>query len=193
MRHRTEFIWLTVFAALALLAACGPTPAPTAVPTPVPPTAVPTAVVVPTSAVAGGFQPLANTECQALQQAVAAKLGVQANLAEAPFQDYIGGGTGTACLITASGTGVNFPSFGAVATDMQVLLAGQGWTVDLMYAADGPTGTAYGMRKDNRLGLISVMWTPASDANCPQDKPISECQLAPGQQLYTITLRLAQK
>lgn len=178
---------------LPLLAACGPAASPTPVPTP-PPTAVIVPTAVPTVAVEGGaFQPLPQAECEALQQAVAEKLGLAANLARAPFQDYISGATGDGCLVTVTGTGANFPSFPAVAADLQALLEGQGWAVDMLYAADGPTGTAYAMRRDNRLGLISVMWTPSADANCPTDQPISACQLQPEQQLYTITLRFAQQ
>ena len=187
MSYQAKFSGL-LCAALLLLAACGATPAPTALPT-----AAPTAPIVPTAAVTGDFQPLPPAECDALQQAAATKLGVEGNLATAPFQDYIGGGSGTGCLITLSGTGANFPSFMSVAADLQALLEGQGWTLDPMYAADGPTGTAYGLHKDTRLALVSVMWSPSSDANCPNDKPISECQLRPEQMLYTITLRLALK
>jgi hypothetical protein len=179
--------------ALLAVAACGGTASPTAAPTAIPPTAVAPTEAPPTAAVGADFGPLDEAECVAIQGAVAQQLGVEASLGEGPFQDYIGGGSGTSCLIAASGTGADFPDFFAVASGLQAMLEGQGWEVDMMYAADGPTGTAYGMRKDNRLGLISVMWTVAPDANCPSDKPISECQLKPEQMLYTITLRLAQR
>jgi len=178
-----------------LLVACGPTAQPTAAPTAIPPTAEPTAVpptAASTAAVVGAFQPLAPAECAALQTAVATKLGVEAVLSEAPFQDYVDGSSGTGCLVTVTGTGADF-EFVAVSADLWILLQEQGWAEDMMYAAGGPTGMASGFRKGAALCLASVGWTPAADANCPPDKPIGECDLEPEQKLFAITLHCAQK
>jgi hypothetical protein len=68
------------------------------------------------------------------------------------------------------------------------MLAEQGWTEDPQLAADGPTGTAAGYRKEDQICLAAASWVPDPSANCPADQPISACALTPEQQLYTITL-----
>jgi putative hemolysin len=40
--------------------------------------------------------------------------------------------------------------------------------------------------------MADAMWLPDPAANCPQDQPISACQLTAAQQLYTITIDTAQ-
>ena len=67
--------------------------------------------------------------------------------------------------------------------------------VDEQYAADGPTGTIGGLRRDNQLAAYSVDWSPAAGTNCPADQPISACAetLTPEQMDYNITVDLAQQ
>jgi hypothetical protein len=139
------------------------------------------------------YHPIASNECDDLIAAAATTLKASAVRSEADFTDAFGGGTGTACAITLSGTGADFKSFQDVAATLKAMLTAKGWTEDPQYQADGPTGTAVGLRNGNRLGLVSVQWQPSPDANCPTDQPISACQLKPEQQLYTITLDFAQK
>lgn len=170
---------------LILLAACRPTE--------LPPTALPTAAAPPTSAAAESYRPIEADECAALRKDLAATLGVEVRQGSAPFEDYAVGGRGTCCLLQATGTGLDFASDLAVTSNLQFLFEDQGWALDVRYTADGPTGTAFGLRKDNRLALVAVMWTPSADANCPDDQPISSCNLKPEQKLYTITTRVAQK
>jgi hypothetical protein len=69
----------------------------------------------------------------------------------------------------------------------------QGWTEDTQYQAGGPTGAATGLTRDMGLMMISVMWTPSPDANCPNDQPISACELKPEQKLYTVQIQAAMK
>jgi Tol biopolymer transport system component len=68
------------------------------------------------------------------------------------------------------------------------MLEGQGWAADPLLVADGPTGTAAGYRKDDQVCWASAKWQPDDSANCPEDKPISECEVTPEQQIYTVTL-----
>jgi hypothetical protein len=175
--------------ALVFAGACGQpeTPNPTS------PPSQPTAAVLPTSATTGDYQPIDPAECTALRDEIAAVLGVEVEQGTALFEDYAQGGRGTGCLITAKGTGVDFPSTSALASNLHFLLEDLGWVLDIRYAADGPTGTAFALRKENSLVLVGLMWTPSADADCPADKPISDCKLAPEQILYTITVRVAQK
>jgi hypothetical protein len=131
--------------------------------------------------------------CGDLANFMAYKLGVEAATAEAPFEDYTTGKAGKGCQATATGTGLNFENLAVVADNLRGMLETRGWQEDSMYAADGPTGTATGFRKGDGLCLLNVGWEPSQDANCPQDQPISACQLAPEQQLYTIVLNCAQE
>jgi hypothetical protein len=68
------------------------------------------------------------------------------------------------------------------ATALGIVLQSTGWTPDPGYVADSPTGTAFAVRRDNEL---------APEANCPQDHPISDCQVTPEQMNYTIRVNYA--
>jgi hypothetical protein len=142
-----------------------------------------------------GWGPLPAGICQDLRDSTAAALGVEAvTLNEsAPFEDYLSGTSGTGCLITATGTGEDFTSYVDVYARLEEMLAMQGWASDMQYDAGGPTGQAGGFRRDSGLVLLSVGWEPSDDADCPSDQPISECSLAPEQQIYTITLAAAMQ
>jgi tetratricopeptide (TPR) repeat protein len=204
--------WVGALLLLAFVIACGGTPTeapPTAPPSLVPveppaaptetPAPPPTATAVPEAPTAtaapeaeGALQPLSPSMCDDLSNAMAQALGVDVATAEAPFQDYVSGKAGTGCQATATGTGLDFENFMVVADTLREMLGYQGWQEDFMYAADGPTGTGTGFRRAGALCLLTVGWEPSEDANCPQDQPISACQLAPEQQLYTIELNCAQ-
>ena len=199
--------WVGALLVLALISACGGTPTevpPTAQPTLVPteppaaptetPTPPPTATAVPevTAEAESDLEPLSPAVCSDLANAMAQTLGVEVATAEAPFQDYISGKAGTGCQATAKGTGLDFENFVVVADALREMLRYQGWQEDSMYAADGPTGTGTGFQRAGELCLLTVGWEPSADADCPQDQPISACQLAPEQQLYTIELNCAQ-
>ncbi|MGB5052297.1 MAG: hypothetical protein WBO46_25330 [Caldilineaceae bacterium] len=143
-------------------------------------------------AVSAVYQPLAAQECGDLRDAVASALGVEATLGTADFSDFVSGQTGSGCLVTVTGTGEDFSSFLDVADKLQQMLTERGWVVDTAYLADGPTGTATGLRLDHKLALLSVGWQPSADAHCPADKIITDCGLTPAQQVYTITLNSAE-
>lgn len=190
---------LGVFVASLLLSACGSTAAPTPEPTLAPivaPTSTPvpaTSTPVPATATAaqGGYQPVSLQVCQAVHDAVAKALVTRFTLIDAPFTDPISGESGMACTMEASGTGADFENVASVMEKLRAALTG--WQQNPAYAADGPTGTATAFTRDNALLLVMVEWQPSPDANCPQDQPISACLLKPEQQLYTITLKAAQK
>ncbi len=177
--------WLLILSTM-IVSGCAPsTTQPTEVPTP-----TPTEVVVETPA--GDFQPLSPTACSKLASAMAQTLGVEVATEEAPFQDYISGKTGAGCQATATGTGLDFGDFWAVAEGLKGMLKAQGWQENISYMADGPTGTGSGFHKDNGLCLLLAGWEPSEDADCPPDQPIGLCELSPEQMLYTITLNCAQ-
>ena len=199
--------WIGALLILAFINACSgaptevpPTTPPTHIPTEPPsaptetPAPPPTATAVPqaTTEAQGDFQPLSSTTCGDLASTIALTLGVEVLEVEAPFQDYISGKAGTGCQAMAKGTGLDFENFVGVADSLRGILEAQGWQEDVMYAADGPNGTATGFRKANGLCLLSVGWEPSEDADCPSDQPISACELAPEQQLYSIALNCAE-
>ena len=133
--------------------------------------------------------------CQEIEVMVAGELGVtDIGLdTNAPFEDYLGGTSGEGCLILARGTGADFSNQPDVFMQLKNMLVSMGWTPDLQYDGGGPTGTMGGFRRDAGLMLVVVGWEPSSDANCPEDQPISACSLTPEQQIYTITLSIAMQ
>lgn len=160
-----------------------PGPAATAAPG-VAPTATPTAEAA--------LQPLSPETCAELAQEMATTLDVEVTQDDAPISDPATGASGTGCQATATGTGEQFTSPDAVVKELATMLEDQGWQEDPMLAAGGPTGFGSGFRKDGQVCLANAIWLPDASANCPQDQPISTCQLTPAQQLYSVTFDCAQ-
>lgn len=144
-------------------------------------------------------QPIDMETCTAVQSEVSSELGVDVTLeAEAPFQDIVGGAVGSSCQLSATGTGETFTNFVDVATQLVTLLEDQGWVQDPQYAADSPTGTIVGLRRNTNgeeLAAVQVGWDPAPGVECPPDEPIATCaeELEPEQMLYTITIDLVTR
>jgi Tol biopolymer transport system component/putative hemolysin len=135
------------------------------------------------------IEPLVEELCNGQAQAMSHILyDLVPTVTEEPLDDPVTGATGTGCQATITGTGVQFESPAAVVDALGSMLAEQGWTADPMFVADGPTGTAAGYRKGDQICLAAAMWQPDPSANCPQDQPISACQVKPEQQNYTVTL-----
>ena len=144
------------------------------------------------------IQPLPMEVCDGQAQAVAHTLEVLAGTgseaplvatqSEAPLDDFVNNATGTGCLATVTGTGVQFESLDAVVNALGGMLEDQGWTEDPMLAAGGPTGMGAGYRKGDQICTATAMWEPDDSANCPKDQPVSACQVTPEQQVYTVTL-----
>jgi len=106
---------------------------------------------------------------------------------EEPLDDPVSGASGSGCQATITGTGTQFESPAVVVDELGGMLEEQGWKPDAMLTADGPTGTTMGYRKGDQICWVGAMWTPDASANCPEDQPISECELTPEQQIYTVT------
>lgn len=134
------------------------------------------------------YQPLPPATCNQLRQEMSKVLNVKVAIKRTPFQDFINGGRGTSCQLTATGNGQNFKEVDHVLRKLSAMLTKQGWRNAPNYVADGPTGVARGFRKGNSLAVLNIEWEPSADANCPNDQPISDCELSPEQQLYLITL-----
>ncbi len=139
------------------------------------------------------YAPVSAEECDALRKLASDALKVEATTETAGFRDYASDVNGQGCLITLRGTGTQFPGgFVAVAQQLHALLEGQGWRYDQAYAADSPTGTLFGLRKNMELVLVDVGWLASAGVSCPKDQPISACDIKPEQQNYTITLNVGQ-
>ena len=130
--------------------------------------------------------------CGDLANAMAGALGVAATTGEAPFEDRVGGQAGTGCQIMTTGTGLNFENIVVVENALVGVLQTRGWEEDVQYAGGGPGAVVTGYRQGDVLCLVLAYWEPSEDANCPSDQPAFTCELAPEQQLYTITLNCAQ-
>ena len=185
---------------LLALSGCGSTPTPAPTDTSVPPTQAPTETPVPRTpapeaqptAEQNGYQPLSAAACSELAKSMEESLGVKLETSDGPFQDYVGGQSGTGCQAKATGTGADFGDFPDVASKLQKMIEDQGWKLNIQYQADGPSGTAMGFTKDTGLCLLSVNWQPSKDASCPDDQPLAACDLKPEQKLFTIVLNCAQ-
>lgn len=101
------------------------------------------------------------------------------------------GNTGTACQVRGAGTGLDFSSFMDTANVLEDVFVSQGWT--FTNGADGPTGTAREYRSGDQIAIVTVMWKPSSDANCPTDEPIGACNLPQEQRIYKIMVLFARK
>lgn len=199
----------------ALITACGQTTptadiavnptetvaAPVASETPVTPatsTTIPTIVATstqtaePAQAPAGAYEPVSAEVCQIIQEDATRALTTTFTLvASAPFTDTLTGEAGQGCSLTARGTGADF---GNPSDVIAKLVSGFiGWTEQVTYQADGPTGSATAMTRDMGLMLIRAEWSPAPEVSCPADQPISACGIKPEQQVYTIEIQVAQK
>lgn len=139
------------------------------------------------------YQPIPGSECEAVRALVGETLGQKPDSSEAPFEDYLTAESGAGCAITLTGTGADFGSFVDASQELQAAFEEEGWESDMNYQADGPTGTAWAMRQGDQLALFSVGWTPAEDAKCPPDQPISTCDVKPEQQMFEIMVNVATK
>jgi hypothetical protein len=139
------------------------------------------------------YVPVSTEECEALRKSVSDALKVDATTETAGFRDYASDVNGQGCLVTLRGPGTLFPGgFVQVAQQLRPLLEGQGWRYDQAYAADSPTGTLFGLRRNMELVLVDVGWLASAGVNCPKDQPISACDIKPEQQMYTIMLNVAR-
>jgi hypothetical protein len=127
------------------------------------------------------IEPVDAAQCDALQSALSEAIGHELTKQE-----------GSACTLVATGTGEDFDNFVTVAQTIAGVFEAEGWTEDESAIADGPTGTATSYFKDTTVAAVSVNWEPSDDADCPDDQPISDCELEPSQQLFTISIELVQ-
>ena len=176
---------LLLIAGLAgVLAACRPIQAPAATGTPVAAATAPAEETAATPAATPDAMPIESidaAQCEALQAALSEQLGHQLTKQE-----------GTACTLVATGTGEDFGSFVDVAQTIREVFTAEGWTEEVAAMADSPTGTTTSYFKATTVAAVSVGWKPADEADCPTDQPISSCDIAPGQQNFTISIELVQ-
>ena len=140
----------------------------------------------------GPYQPISTDLCQMLEQTAQETLGVPFNLnANVPFTDIATGEKGSACQLSAITTGDKINTQHGVVDDLKNAFAG--WEEDQAYAANGPTGSAIGLRRDMALMLLASHWDTVEGVTCPSDEPIGGCDLTPAQKEYFITITVAMK
>ncbi len=143
-----------------------------------------------------GWVPIPTDICADLQTAVSGELDLAPGTLEenAPFYDVATGTSGTGCLVTISGTGADgLGGTQGTFDQLSVVLQSMGWTPDEEHFVAGPTGWGGGFGRDSALLLLIVGWEPSDNANCPEDQPIGNCDIAPEHKLYTITVSAAMQ
>ena len=138
------------------------------------------------------YEPIPDTLCQDLGAAASEALNVDFSIeTRAPFFETIGGEAGQGCRLRTAGNGTMFSNPWDV-VDTLSNSVGLGWNRIPTYAADGPTGTMIALSRDMGLMLITAGWQPDMGVECPSDQPITACNLAPEQKIYTIKVNIAQ-
>jgi hypothetical protein len=171
---------LLIASIVGVLTACTPIQAPSTTVAPAETVTVP-AEEPATTPDAMPIESVDSAQCDALQAALSEQLGHELAKQE-----------GTACTLVATGTGEDFGNFVDVAQSIREVFEAEGWTEDESAMADGPTGTATSYFKDTTVAAVNVSWEPSEEANCPDDQPISACEVEPSQQNFTISIELVQ-
>jgi hypothetical protein len=158
--------------------ACSATTAPTPAPT-----TTETALKPPSAEVCNGA-------AQVMMQALP---GVEVTQEAEPvaINDPARSASGTACRAIATGTGETFASPTAPVDAISEVMTQGGWQEDINLQAGGPTGTATGFRSGELVCVVAAGWRPGPAVSCPADRPISECQVPPNQQMYEVTVDCA--
>ena len=135
------------------------------------------------------IQPMIMELCDGRAQAMAHALDVlEVTQSDEFLEDPSDNGYGTGCQALATGTGTQYESPQAVVNTLGDMLVEAGWTEDPMLAAGSATGIGEGYRNGDQICIASALWQPNASANCPQDQPISECNVPPELQDYSVTV-----
>ncbi len=138
------------------------------------------------------YVPVTLEVCKILQEMATQAIPTAFTLeASVPFSAPLTGEAGQSCNLTAHGTGIDFSD--PVQPVTKLVSAFQGFTEQPQYMASGPTGYGTAVTRDMALVVISARWSPAPEAQCPSDQPISACNVTPQQKLYTIQIQAAMK
>ena len=172
---------LLIASLVGVLTACTPIQAPATTSTPAETVTVPAEETPDATSDAMPIESVDAAQCDALQAALSEQLGHELTKQE-----------GTACTLVATVTGEDFGNFVDVAQTIRKVFEAEGWTEDEAAIADGPTGTATSFFKDTTVAAMNVSWEPSDEADCPTDQPISECDIEPSQQNFTISIELVQ-
>jgi len=73
------------------------------------------------------------------------------------------------------GSAADLPTFVEVQQTLRGILEDDGWTEDIAYAADGPTGTLSVWTKGDDTAVVSAGVAPRDPSACPPDQVISAC------------------
>ncbi len=186
MKTKAATFSTLILTAVIALAACVPLPQPTA-----PQPTAPTDTAQATATLRPPIAEICNGMAQVMMQAVTVE--VTQSEAPVPITDPVTMASGTACRATATGTGEQFAGPDETMKALAAVLISGGWQEDINLQAGGPNAIGSGFRSGEIVCLAAAGWQPDASANCASDKPISECKVAPAQQLYTVTLDCAQR
>jgi len=80
-------------------------------------------------------------------------------------RDHRFGRMAPGCLLRLTGRMSAFHDASPPDEILRQVLPDQGWQEDLRYAADGPDGTAFALRRDGVLCMISAAWDGGDDSD----------------------------
>jgi len=140
-------------------------------------------------------QAIQTNDCARIQAGMTRVLKLRVNRTTAQFTDDITPAQGTACQLSVSTTGRNFPSIADLIGPLNRMLSRQGWVGDNRYAANGPEGAIAGYRKANSVVVLNIQSSLANSVICPDNVPIATCyqQAQPEEIIYRITLQAARQ
>ncbi len=143
----------------------------------------------------GTWVPLSGNMCADIQSDVNAELGVTITSLTNPiaFTDWVNGGSGQGCQVIMNASGAEGIDFYMAYDRVGIMLERIGWTRDAAYDADNPTGFSSGYRRDSGLILLVVSWQPSPFVDCPDDQPLSACNIDEANKLYTLEMLMAMK
>ena len=148
------------------------------------------ATPVPTPTPLALLQPLSDAECTTIADTMAETLGVPVTTGQGMMN--VTTESGYCCWALATGTGQQFKSPEAVVASLGDMLAAMGFMPDPQLTATGATGSYQGYRKGSEVCWAQATWWPSPAANCPAGQLLSDCDVPPAQQDYSVKLNCAQ-
>ena len=101
--------------------------------------------------------------------------------------------SGQGCQVIMNASGAEGIDFYLAYDRVGIMLERIGWTRDMAYDADGPTGHSSGYRRARGLILLVVSWQPSPFVSCPDYQPLSACDIDEANKLYTLEMLMAMR
>jgi hypothetical protein len=138
--------------------------------------------------------------CQELAETLETDIGVpETNVTveeDSEFTDASTGLASPACQIALSANGAEVEAGASLeefSNAVSQIFANLGFSQDKPAAtAENPNGVAYLMRRDQELASVEIDAQAVEFEDCPEDQPVSECNLPPEQISYSLRVYYSQ-